>query len=38
MPGTDIKQAYLEAAGLAPSQGAAQDFCGPIFEIGTALA
>lgn len=36
MPGTDIRQAYLEAAGLAPAQNAAQDFCGPIFEIGTA--
>ncbi|MBW2624064.1 MAG: hypothetical protein JRD68_14245 [Deltaproteobacteria bacterium] len=38
MPGTDIKQAYLEAAGLAPGQGASQDFCGSIFEIGTALS
>ncbi|MBW2061281.1 MAG: hypothetical protein JRI95_06910 [Deltaproteobacteria bacterium] len=33
LPGTDLKQAYLEAVGLAPGLDETQVFCGPIFEI-----
>jgi hypothetical protein len=37
LPGNDIKQAFLEAVGLSPTRSRMQDYCGPFFEIGTAV-
>ncbi len=37
LPGTDIKQAFLEAVGLNPARSRIQDYCGPFFEVGTAV-